>query len=56
MIPNDIEPLYGFDPENADTDLNRINDFDELSYDAEKNWTNGSADNEDWSYPGKQWK
>ena len=31
-------------------------DFDDLGYDAECSWTNGSANSSDWGNPGKQYK
>jgi hypothetical protein len=53
-IPDNIEPSLGFDPTKPDTDGDREIDFEDRGYDAEWTWKAGSANQEDWSCPGKQ--
>jgi hypothetical protein len=38
-----------------DLSRTRCNDSHWLAYKAGELWAVGSADKEDWSYPGKQW-
>ncbi|MGC8926553.1 MAG: hypothetical protein ACP5QK_01375, partial [Myxococcota bacterium] len=56
MIPNDIEPSYGLNPNSPNTISDDFDDFDYLSYLAEEEWISGSANKEDWAYPGNQWR
>jgi hypothetical protein len=49
--PNDMS--CGDDPD--DDTKKRCNDSHWLAYKAGESWAVGSADKEDWSYPGRQW-
>ena len=61
-IPNDVESNYGFDPNKPCSNPSCVqngdnyNDYEYLSREAEKEWKAGSAEKEDWAYPGSQWQ
>jgi hypothetical protein len=56
-VPDVLEPLFGFDPQNPNSDYpaDEFDDFEELAYAAACLWPVGSVDDEDWSNPGHQY-
>jgi len=56
MVPNEEEPGLGYDPWDEDTDDDGFIDSEDHAVDYHPEWwTVGTADAEDWAYPGKQW-
>jgi hypothetical protein len=53
-IPSVLEPSFGLDSTRGDSDNDGIDDFEEIAYDAMRNWSAGSADSLDWAHPGHQ--
>lgn len=55
-IPDRVEPNEKpkLDPSKLDSYNIGQNDDEYMSYYAERNWKKGTADKEDWSFPGKQ--
>lgn len=55
-VPDSKEPGYGMDPTKKSTLGAGVDDEEAICWKAEAAWPVGSADKEDWAYPGKQWK
>ena len=54
-VKNNYESIWGFDPDDPDSDNDGHIDFEDRGFNAELAWTNGSANSEDWAVGGAQW-
>lgn len=54
-IPSVLEPSFGLDSTQSNTDHDLIDDFEEIAYDAMRNWIPHSIDTLDWANPGHQY-
>jgi hypothetical protein len=58
ILRDSDEPGLGYDPTKKGTPSNQYcnsDDFEDLACKTEATWINGSANNEDWAKPGKQY-
>ena len=55
-VKNNYESIWGFDPDDPDSDNDGHIDFEDRGFNAELAWTNGSANSEDWAVGGAQWQ
>ncbi len=57
-IPDELEAALGYDKTKYSTFppwIDTMHDEHHLTYKTAEGWAVGSADHEDWAYPGKQW-
>ena len=55
LVKNSYESIWGFNPDDWDTDGDGYKDFEDRGYNEELNWTSGDAKEKDWSEGGAQW-
>ena len=56
LVKSNFEERWGFNPLDPNSDNDEHEDIEDRAYDAaDREWTKGSADSEDWSEGGAQW-
>ena len=54
LEPGIVSAAGPFDPKEMNTDHDEFQDEEDYVQETEDKWVRGSADGEDWSYPGRQ--